>query len=592
MSILTPIFKLFKLVKGDPYTFDQFNDNMDIIDREMAKPPLTVNDAKPDDKRNIQIDTVPLADNLTSDEAQLNTGTFIIRTSGGEASIANGSAWLTDIRGNMSKSGYVAEELSMAVDSLSITAVLNRDEFVAAAATSGTYEFIYIDSWDVDPATYGITITGTPDRGDNITVTYVKENRGTITTAMPTSFISTGWNLYNHTAGYARVTKYSEEYGFMISGTYTALEFAETISGTRETITPVNGYFTVPADGYVFVTGGNGTDTAIWMTWSDWTDEPNGGTFEAYSQTVIDLSGLMVSFPDGLMRIETDLGPVYDEINLNTQRAYSRIERMEYTDENLENVIASGMPYDTDQNYIYAVRAEPVTMVISLSGDYTVSDHGIEMFNGTLIPVTASALYGQDLKGKLRRDVLTLSAQTLTWAQRTQVRNNLGLGTSVLQNMESATFATDAADPAIGYYQDVVTWYWANDMYVNFVMMKNLTSDCQPNYSYVTGDSLKILAFGKLVIVQIMDLKFDQDIPSGSSSNEIKLYQAKYYPNDRNPLKNAVSQLFLLHRFGDASAAPLRLRFVGGNITPWYSAIPATPSGGEGWFGICVTYLP
>ena len=441
MSILTPFFNLFKLQKSDPYAFTQFNDNMDKIDAEMHKPPLTVNQIEPDSTtRDIQITTVPLADNLTSDEAQINTGTYIIRTSGGESSVANGPAWLTEIKGNQVKTGYVAESIQMTVNGDNIIAVLNRDTFVEAVSDSGTITLNYTSSWSADPANYGITVTGTPANGDSIVVVYVKENRGTITTANPTSFISTGWNLYNHTAGYARVTNYSEEYGFMIDGTYTALEFAETISGTRQPITPVNGFFTVPSDGYVFVTGGNGTDTAIWMTWSDWTEEANDGVFQAYSQTVIDLSGLMVSFPDGLMRV----GNVYDEINLNTQRAYSRVQKLAYTEENLADVISLGVPYDTDTNYIYAARETPVTLVISLSGEYTVSDHGTEFFNGTAVPVTASSLYGQDLKGKLRRDVLTISAQQLTSAQQAQVQENIGLVPTMATNKNVPGFVADA----------------------------------------------------------------------------------------------------------------------------------------------------
>lgn len=422
-SEVTPNFGLEKQARDDRYGIDKFNDNMEVIDEEMHKPPLTVNQVEPDpETRDIQITTVPLADNLTSDEAQINTGTYIIRTSGGESSVADGPAWLTEIRGNQVKTGYVAESLQMTVNSNSISAEIDRDTFIEAVTASGTITLNYTSAWSSDPANYGITVNGTPESGDSIVVVYVKENRGTITTANPTSFISTGWNLYNHTAGYARVTNYSEEYGFMIDGTYTALEFAETISGTRQTITPVNGFFTVPADGYVFVTGGNGTDTAIWMTWSDWTEEANGGVFQAYTQTVVDFSGLMVSFPDGLMRI----GNVYDEINLNTQRAYSRIQKVEYTEENLADVVALGVPYDVDTNYIYYVRQNPVTLTISLSGEYTVSDHGIEFFNGTAVPVVASSLYGQDLKGKLRRDVLTISAQELTAAQQAQARSNIG----------------------------------------------------------------------------------------------------------------------------------------------------------------------
>ena len=431
MGVLTPFFNLFKPAKTDPSAIARMNDNMDIIDTEMHRPPLTVNEIEPEpDTRDIHIESVALANDLSSDQAQVNEGTYVLRTSGGDASIADGSAWLSDIRGNMIKTGYVAESLNMTVSLVprqegedGMTASIDRDTFVEYVTQSGTITLSYTTDWSADPALYGVTITGTPLSGDQIVIVYVKENRGTITTATPTSFVSTGWNLYNHASGYARVYDYSEEYGFMIDGNYTSLAFAETLSGAQTTITPVNGYFTVPGAGYVFVTGGDDTTTEIWMTWSDWLEEPNEGVFEAYSQTEIDLSGVMVNFADGLMRI----GNVYDEINLNTNRAYKRIQKIEYTEENLEEVIASGVAYDTDTNYIYAVMLSPVTLTISLSGEYTVSDHGIESFVGTSVPLTASSLYGNSLKNKLERDVLTISQQTLTAAQKTQVQNNIGV---------------------------------------------------------------------------------------------------------------------------------------------------------------------
>ena len=40
----TTNFDLEKLATTDDYAISQFNDNMDIIDEEMAKPPLTVNE--------------------------------------------------------------------------------------------------------------------------------------------------------------------------------------------------------------------------------------------------------------------------------------------------------------------------------------------------------------------------------------------------------------------------------------------------------------------------------------------------------------------------------------------------------------------
>lgn len=448
----TTNFGLKKLEVTDPYAISQFNYNMEMIDEEMAKPPLTVNGIEPDPvTRNIPITTVPLADNLTSDEAQINTGTFIERTSGGEASITSGPAWLSDIKGNMAKTGDVPESIQMSVTQYDpssedpISATLDRDTFVSEATSSGTYTFTYTTEWSTDPATYGITVSGTPVSGDQISVVYVKGNRGTITVANPTAFISTGWNLYNHAAGYAKVVKYSDEYGFMVAGTYTALKFAATLTGEQTSITPVDGYFTVPSDGFVFVTGGNDTDTEIWMTWSDWTEQANGGVFEAYTSYSIDLSGVMVDFPYGLMKV----GNYYDEINLNIGKAYSRVQRMEYTAENLESVIASGVPYDTDTSYIYAVRTEPVVYTISLDGEYTVSDHGMEIFSGTTVALTASALYGNDLKGKLRRDVLTISQQTLTAGQQAQARENIGAA--------STESVTPTAITTIEKQEDAVT---------------------------------------------------------------------------------------------------------------------------------------
>jgi hypothetical protein len=427
----TTYFDLNVPAESDSAAIGKVSENFPIIDAEMHKPPLTVNQIEPDpETRNLQITTVPLADNLTSDSAQIATGTFIIRTSGGEASLTDGPAMITSIIGHMVKSGYVAESADMVItpaareeEQDTITATINKAAFLqAVSSNSGTMLFTFATSWDTDPASYGITVEGTPIAGDEITVTYNKGNRGTIATANPSAFVSTGWNLYNHTAGYAKVCDYSDEYGYMIDGSYTSLAFAETIGGSRTPITPINGYFTVPSNGYVFVEGGNATDTAIWTTWSDWTEQPNGGVFEPYSQTSIDLSGIMVNFPNGLMRV----GNIFDEINFNTGKAYSRVQRLEYNQTNLDNVISLGLAYDTDTGYIYAAKQTADSFDITISGAYTVNGHGTEFFNGTSVAVTVSSLYGQDLKDKLKRNVLTISQQTLTDSQKQQVRQNIG----------------------------------------------------------------------------------------------------------------------------------------------------------------------
>lgn len=445
---LTPYFELKKVAKTDGYDISDFNDNMDTIDTEMHKPPLTVNNASPDANRNISLTSVPLADNLTSDEAQIVNGTFIVRTSGGGASIDNGSAFLSAIIGNMVKTGYSPEEYEMNVtnvprtnpDDEEISATIIIAEFREAVSnTSGTYTFVFSTSWNNDPALYGITVTGTPIAGDTIVVVFVKENRGTITVANPLAFISTGWNLYEHDEstgnGVARVCRYSETYGYKITGTYRLIEYSPTLTGARTQIVPVSGSFNVPGDGWLFITGGSASDTELWATWSDWTEQANGGTFEAYTEDEIDLSGVMANFPDGLMRI----GNVYDEINLNTGIAYARIARLDYTTY-IAEVKASGQAYDTDTNYVYVVRGNSAIGNIpgvavydasSIDGDYTVNDHGMEYYTNTAAPVGSQSLYGQDLKNKLRRDVLTISEQTLTDPQKEQVQKNIGVDTAI-----------------------------------------------------------------------------------------------------------------------------------------------------------------
>lgn len=478
----------------------------------------TVNAIRPDENGELKLTKVAYADNLTSDKTQNSEGEFVIRTAGGDASIADGDAFVMRVYGNRVHEGYVPESLSMNVvmaervapspitavlddatfeayveeagtytlsytnawdktpgdygvtvtgtplsgDQIVITwdgetspfmsviaprsapgpiaATIDRDTFVGYVAQSGITTLTYTTMWSANPALYGVTVTGTPVSGDTITITYYKEERGTIKVANPTALKSTGWNLYNHTAGYAYLTKYSSQYGFRIGGAYTALQYSETLTGAKTTITPVDGVFTIPDDGYVWVTGGNGTDTYIINQWSDWTEGP-AGEFEAYSETVVDLSTVMSTyFPNGLLRV----GVIRDEINLNASAAISKIDRMAYSAENLAAAKASGRAFEYDTNYIYIVKASYVTSAIVLDGSYIASDHGNEFFTGSEIPVYLETMYGNNLKNKLERDVLTVSQQTLTAAQKAQVLQNIGAASqSGLDTLPTATLNSD-----------------------------------------------------------------------------------------------------------------------------------------------------
>lgn len=386
----------------------------------------SVNGETPDNG-NVTLEKVPLADNLDSTQKQTSQGEFVTRMAGGAASLSDGPANLLRVLGNTVRTGHTDESLDLTVNSDSCEAsVTDMDTFRAAMVDSGTLTLSYTTEWSDDPTDYGITVTGTPDNGDSIVVVWVKEIAGVITNANPTGFSVTGWNLYSQTAGYARVVRYSDDYGYAISGSYTALAFSQTETGTRSAITPgAGGLFQVPSDGFLFVTGG-GSDTAVWATWSDWV---NGyqGNFEAYSKTTISLAAIMNTlYPDGLCSV----GNVRDYIDIAGGNAYQWIDVMDNTAENMAVAEASGRPYTYDETDIYLTRATAdvtaLSGVLAINGNYTVNGHGLEMFEGSTVPVGAWTSYGVDLRNKLERDVATISQQTLTEEQKQQVRQNIG----------------------------------------------------------------------------------------------------------------------------------------------------------------------
>ena len=407
----------------------------------------SVNSTSPDSNGNVQINKVPIADNLDSSIRQPSSGDYIVRTSGGSASLSDGPASLLRVMGNSVRTGYTPESIDFSVNSDSCDAsITNMATFRSEMGDSGTLTLTYTSDWSADPTDYGITVVGTPENGDSIVVVWVKEVRGTITNAEPTGFSVTGWNLYSQTAGYARVVKYSDEYGYGISGTYTSLAFSATESGEQTAITVTGGLFTVPSDGYVWVTGGDST-TAIWATWSDWTTGYQG-SYQAYSKTTISLAAVMTAcFGDGLCGVEG----VRDYIDISGGYAYKWIDVLEYSAENLAVAESSGRVYTYDEDNIYLAKASAtvtaLTSTLAINGAYTVNSHGLEMFDGTTVPVGGMTSYGVDLKNKLERDVATLSQQTLSAAQQQQVRNNIGAaGSDDLANSVNGIYSRFSFD--------------------------------------------------------------------------------------------------------------------------------------------------
>lgn len=433
---------------------------------------LTVNGEAADSTGNVSLKTVPFAQNLESELNRTITETFMMRTSGGAASVNSSDAWLLSLKGDRIHEGFVPEEISMTATGC--TASVDRDEFVEAVPASTTISLSYEDGvWDTDPDTYGITVTGTPSEGATIVVEYTKEEAGTITVADPAALVATGWNLYDHAHGYAEVIKYSEDHGFGISGTYTKIEYSATESGTKTEIEVTDGLFEIPADGFVHVTGGNNTDTAIWMTWGDW-EEGYTGSWEAYSTNSVSVASVMsAKFPNGLMRV----GDVRDEINLSTGEAISRIDRMNNTSANMAIAKASGRAFEYDENYIYIVKETETVSAISVSGAFTANDHGMEFITGTTIGVWTQCLYGQNLKNKLERDVLTISEQDLTATQKAQVLDNIGAG--------SAADVAALADGKLG-----------------FVLVSSVSGSSSKTYKMANDTKAIFVTFGSTLAVK------------------------------------------------------------------------------------------
>ena len=472
---------------------------MEQMDSEAVK---SVNGNLPDDSGNAEVTEVEFAKNLKTDSTERSVGSFIRRTTGGDAGVSSGSAWLQRLMGNRVHDNYTPESLEMTVIAIPrvipdpitatldaetliayvetagswtltynagwsadpalygvavvgqpwdgdqillswdgendpemtvdaverhapdpITATIDRDVFVAYVTQSGTTNLYYTTAWSEDPALYGITVSNAPVSGDQIRVVYVKEVRGTIRVADFTELASTGWNQYISSEGYARVVRYSELYGYKIGGTWSSISWAANLTDTRQAITPdSNGLFNVPGDGYVFVTGGSDLNTYIVATWSDWTGGPSG-SYAAYTEDTVDLSELIGTyFGNGMMRVAN----VRDEIDFQAGVAVSRIDRWEYTENNLATAKASGRPYEYDEDYIYIERLSPViTDIGAMTLEYTVDDHGMEYFDSD-VPVYAEVLYGLNMADKLRRDVVTVRTQSWTAAEQAQARLNIG----------------------------------------------------------------------------------------------------------------------------------------------------------------------
>ena len=350
--------------------------------------------------------------------------------------------------------------------------------------TEGDQEQQLSDAWYlngdvVDLTDYGIAGSGTAVIGDiiviNITkgtptsavrVDYAKYNPGTITVAQPAVFSATGFNHFDKATMsiqdatisngkiaentgtyvcYCRATPASNTgWGaYSASGAIRGIGFCATLpaKGTDVVTTGVDYTTTistvpVTTDGYVVVVVTGMDDLMIHPRWSGAADDPTNAGYPAYVAYVApDTITIPTQDKDGQSLPTATygmpaVGPVADRLNLDAGLYIQRIGRLENNSTNMGYVATYGTSYDYDNSYIYYVLKDTdiETYEVTVDPVYIVNDWGTEEFTNTTVPVGAQTLYGQNLRDKLRTDVLTISEQNpaLSTAQCEQVFKNLG----------------------------------------------------------------------------------------------------------------------------------------------------------------------
>ena len=374
----------------------------------------------------------------------------------------------------------VVGELSTGISAASVV----PSTFASQISESGTYEFTYNEeasSWtfgfeNITLSTYGISVTGTPDNEDKVVVTYVvgtpnsvitivytAPERGVISCATPTAFSATGFNQFDSATMYIENATISE--GTITSGSnyiaycrakggvdngyvaYSENEYIEnigwveelpdigsTVVTTNTSVTSVLASVVFADDGYVVVEVTDMSDLCVHPKWSGSADTD----YAAYVEPSV------IEFPTEDLE-ENDLplktygmpriGAVADKLDLDAGTYVQKIGRLANTPANMSVVISYNTDYDYDDDYIYYVLPTSTTYYINISPDYIVNDWGTEEFIGTDVEVAAQLLYGQNLRDKLRTDVLTISSQDLNSTQILQIYDNLHMASRVNRNL-------------------------------------------------------------------------------------------------------------------------------------------------------------
>lgn len=393
---------------------------------------------------------VELTNQIYTTSTQSTVSSFIYRTTAGDVSIETGEATLQYIEGNTVQTGHTDEKLTMNTSFADpdTTATLDKPTWRSYVAVDGIYEFVHHGSkWqlngnDVTLSNYGITVTGTPDNDDIITVNYVQLVVGSLSTASPSAFVATGFNQYDAVAGYAHVKGDNQ---YRIAGTYTSLGFTTTIGGATTTVTVTDNKFTPTEDGYIYVNGASG-DILIALVWSGTMDSEPFSAYSTSSITIPTKDASNNNLPTATYGMPSVHG-VADRLSFADKAYIQKIGHYTYSAENLATVEALGVDYWYDNSDIFYVLASPVTYTLAgtVSGAYTANDYGTEEFTGTSVDVIVAIVYGNSLVDKLRNMLPIQSVGTGLTLTGTELSVSGGGGDTVYSTKTTSNSATGGA---------------------------------------------------------------------------------------------------------------------------------------------------
>lgn len=339
-----------------------------------------------------------------------------------------------------SNSWYLSNaSVSMSNYGISTTGTESVGDTIVISYTENSWK---LSGTDVTLSQYGITIsTGTAAIDDDIQIVFVAEQIGVIVTTNPTALYSVGMNqfdkdgsqiltgytidssgnitassgiyvIYFKCLGGEVYTVYNENANTTVRAGYSAtapttsssVTVLNTVSSSEWADYLVNNtttkHYQPSNEGYLVIATSNIADLCCHLTWEAVKDDIYESYFDYTFEIPYSDAGGNIITTYGLVNLD-DTTAYYDEIDFEDAKFYKRTTRIEYSAANLATVQALNVPYLYDANWIYYGIDEVVYNLDEDSSSYRISDYGTEEFLGTILPLTATIFYQDNLKNKI-----------------------------------------------------------------------------------------------------------------------------------------------------------------------------------------------